>query len=284
MERTDQPTLSEDDIYSVGIDEAAPQESPVDNQPAEAAPTEQPVEQSVEQPTQPAQPAQQEQQTPPVFKLDAESIKQIKEQLAPPAPQQQPQQQPQLSPEEFDRLTNRFKVSADLLRKIGFEEPTEDMVKGFQEIVDNSARHGFTMAATVLRGQVEAIKQELLNQVQPLQAYYQAQQAKQVEETFYSQNADLANHKEIVRVVAQAALKALPQDVDHVTAMKFVAEETRKILKSSGISVNTAPASGAANPSAPVNNGVPKMNTVHTGGRSQTPSNNSYNPDADIYN
>jgi hypothetical protein len=196
---------------------------------------------------------------------------------------QQPAQQPQrqLSPQEINKLLNKFEVNADVLRGLGFSEATPEQIAGFQAFADNIVRNSTTVANLAIQAQLEKMQGTL----SPVMSYVQEAQTREMRNSFFSQHKDLEKYEVIVKSVADTIN---PRNSDGsekalAVAMKEVADATRKILKESGITLDAA--GQEANRSAAPSTAVPKIQQLAGAGRSssggQAGKNN--NPDADIY-
>lgn len=215
--------------------------------------------------------------------LTAERIQEIAEAVArgmqPVAPQQP---QKQLTPQEVNKLLNKFEVNPDILRSLGFTEATPEQVTGFQQFVDRIVQNSTTVANLAIQAHLEKIQ----SQFNPVLSYVQQAQQNEMKKTFFSKHAELEKYEPIVRSVADTISDKHPngklKTLDE--AMNEVAAATKKILADSGINLSNN-AGGEANHSAAPGNAVPAMKQLAGAGRSSSGggAGKNNNPDADIY-
>src|SRR5690606_15832292 len=194
---------------------------------------------------------QQGQQQPPqpgVLTLDAKSLAALQ---AAQQGQGQGQGQKQLSPEEIKKILQPVEVTKETLMSLGFTEPTDAQVKGFQELMNAGSRH----AAALTRALIAQAEQRVTSTLTPIQEYYLQQQQRETENQFFETFPSLKNYKTVVQA---AANKVSAHDVNgNEKSVKQiyneVARETVQMLKGLGVKIGRS----SANPSTG-RNGVPQ--------------------------
>lgn len=201
------------------------------------------------------------------------------------ADKQGQQQQRQPSPEEVKKLLNPVTVTPEYLKALGFEEPTEGQVKGFQQFANDIARNAFSMAKLYVQQQADQFSGAL----QPLQQAYQAQQVEQAKQQFYTSYPGLQKYGTVVAQVA-AEIKAQGREGSAKDLFRAVAVETINRLRGMGLKDVSLKANhgagGQQGGQQQQRSAVPRPNLTATPGRSQNggqSGGSKNNPDADIY-
>ena len=250
-------------IEAEGTDEGALYDEPTGTQgDGQDEPPNEPTESEADEPKQP---------TVNLSPEALEALAKLREQ------QQQParEERREYSPEELKKIFKTVEVNEDLLRGLGFEEPSPDQVKGFQNFVKQIVTQAVTTSNILNQRKLTEFEQQLT----PMQEHYREVAMQKAAEEFYGAHADLKPYDKIVRSVASqvsptdASGKARSkQDV-----MKEIAETSRALLKESGINFTKKPATHSAG-SKPAQMAGPGRSVA-----SGTPTNVQNNPDAAIW-
>lgn len=232
---------------------------------------------------------------PNTVSLDPETIRMLREQMPAQTSPDQNQQQRQFSKEEIrQKLMERIQpvqVTPETLEQLGFVEPTEQQVKAFQTLLNQSNNQAVNTAKIMLEMQERKFQETL----SPMQQYHEQlrqqenqRQAQEAEKSFYSEFNALQQYKPVVQAVAQRISEVdangNPKTVKAI--FKEVADNTVLALKEMGIevqNVNQPATRSTAQRSQPVQSNVPNMASATRPGRSQVPNNSQANPDAAIY-
>lgn len=188
--------------------------------------------------------------------------------------------QPELTQEQTDKLLNRYLANEDALRAMGIAEPTSENVQAFQTIIDNVAKHSNTVAKVMLQAEMAKLQPQLA----AVQSTLGEVETEKIRNKFFDSYKELKPYEKIVKAVSQTIDEKKAASMTLEEGMKFVAKETRRILKDSGITLKKQSTNGAnANHSA--ERRVPAMAGLSGSGRSSTGGNkkDKNNPDADIY-
>lgn len=269
----DEGVVDPEDIYrdDGGLDDAPP--------PAGETPPDAPDE-SVVDPVEPVEPEAAKQST---VALDPASLQAIAQAMgrAPDAPASAASEA-QLTPQQLEEMFKPVRVTKQTLTALGFEEPTDEQVKGFQALSEQIAQHAIRTAHYLQQRQA----QELTKSFEPLQQLYVEQQAQKAKDTFFAKYPALKSYDRYVALAAQSLSQTTPtgQQKTDEQLMKEVADSTIELLKGANPDFSLS-----ANPSAPpVPKQVVKPAARMGGGRSPTAGTGSggdnFNPDADIYN
>ena len=200
--------------------------------------------------------------------------------------EQQPAQRQPMTPEERDRLLKRVHVTDEILQRMGFEDPSDEQIIAFQELLDGVATHGYTMA----EARMQMFQRQLNEQISPLQGAYQEYQRQQAEGMFYGKYPALKQFPIAVREAAKLVepTKADGKPKTSQEVMEEVAASAIEVVKQFNPEFDLSKATHSA-PSTAVKEqqgAVPTMAGTMQGGRSQggvSSGGSKNNPDADIY-
>ncbi len=219
--------------------------------------------------------------TPPApasttLKLDPETIKAIRGDKG-------EQGQKGMSPEEIQKLINPVVVSPDMLKGLGFENPTEDQVKGFQGFANAVVKNAVSLARVMIQQESKRFEEALT----PISTHMQEQQSRGVRETFFKTFPTLTKYEEIVNT---AAAKVSPTNADgsqktRDQIFKEVAATSISLLRSLGINPTGKPSQDANHGTGHGEDFRRQPNAFPGSGRSggQGNAGGKSNPDADIY-
>lgn len=135
-----------------------------------------------------------------------------------------------MSPEELEKAMNVFKVQKDnICALFGLDPEAVDdgRVQAFNGFVQNIVKQAVTMSGF----HVQAVQQQLLQQIAPALAIARAQQEEALKEEFFAENADLKDYEPLLREIKDRlesqGFKGTKED-----AFKTIATQARTILKS----------------------------------------------------
>lgn len=210
-------------------------------------------------------------------KLDSESISQITNALKPAAPAGGAKEMDQA---EVAKLLNPVVVSADTLKSLGFTEPTQEQVAGFQNFANATVKNAVSIARILIQNEAKKFEEYL----GPISTHIQTQQAEGAKQEFFSTFPSLKQYDGIVKAAALevSATKPDGSQKSRQEIFKEVAARAMRTLRSSNIQIGkTAP---NANHSAG-SGVVGKPNAFPGPGRSggSSPTGGKNNADADIY-
>lgn len=212
------------------------------------------------------------------LRIDEESlVKLAKAVQAGPAPQQSDQPAP-LSTEEIEKIFRPVRITKEKLRAMGYEDPTDEQVKGFQAILEETAQHSVAIAQVMVQRAESQVRRDLT----PLQQAYLDVQYRQSEETFYSKHPELRDYKQFVQIAARN-VQGEGKNVDQI--ISEVATLTKGMLTqvNPGLKFVANPGSPATKPAT----GTPKPAALGGSGRSPSPGvgkgAEKFNPDTNIY-
>lgn len=237
--------------------------------------------------TQEQQEEQTQPQGQPALQLAPEQFQELVNSIRPQAqaqPQQQQQERPQLTAEQIEQMFRPVRMTKDHLKAIGFEDATDEQVKGFQTILEATVQNAVATSRVI---QLQKM-QELEQQLEPVRQAYIRQEQRQLEDQFYGAYPGLKAYPQFVKVAAEQVkstdANGNPRGLDDV--MKEVSDQATALLKQ--VNPNIKLDGQSASPSAQQAKqpaGVPKPATPSQSGRSpqQSKTPNQNNPDADIY-
>lgn len=195
---------------------------------------------------------------PAVLKIDPESLKQLRDSVAPAGKQEAGEQ---LTPQQLRALLNPVEVTEDTLKSLGFEAPTPEQVKGFQQFSNAIVKNAYSLTKVMLQKKEE----ELMGLIQPLLGGYQQAQQSQQKQAFFTKYPSLTKYERLVKAAAQevSATNAdgSPKSQDQI--FKEVAAATVATMRDLGISFKPN-----ANPGAGGRSLVPPPNKQSPSGRS----------------
>jgi len=195
---------------------------------------------------------------PAVLKIDPESLKQLRDSVTPAGKQEAGEQ---LTPQQLRALLNPVEVTEDTLKSLGFEAPTPEQVKGFQQFSNAIVKNAYSLTKVMLQKKEE----ELMGLIQPLLGGYQQAQQSQQKQAFFTKYPSLTKYERLVKAAAQdvSATNAdgSPKSQDQI--FKEVAAATVATMRDLGISFKPN-----ANPGAGGRSLVPPPNKQSPSGRS----------------
>lgn len=195
---------------------------------------------------------------PPVLKIDPESLKQLRDSVAPAGKQEGGEQ---LTPQQLRALLNPVEVTEDMLKSLGFEAPTPEQVKGFQQFSNAIVKNAYSLTKIMLQKKEE----ELMGLIQPLLGGYQQAQQSQAKQAFFTKYPSLTKYERLVKAAAQDVsatnVDGSPKSQDQI--FKEVAAATVATMRDLGISFKPN-----ANPGADGRSAVPPPNKQSPSGRS----------------
>lgn len=215
---------------------------------------------------------------PQVMKLDAETIAALRGQAAAAAPATQTS--PKLSPQQLKEMLNPVEVSPATLQAMGFENPSNEQVAGFQNFANAVTKN----AVSIARVMIQQARKEVEGIVAPLSQQHQQSQQDALKNSFYGSNKDLSKYEKIVAIAAKetSQFNLDGSEKSPEALMKEVADKARATLKEYGINL-----SAPANLGTAAGEQVPKPNRLSSVGRSGGDTNGQRgkpnNADADIY-
>lgn len=213
------------------------------------------------------------------LKLDKESVDQLASALRP--KETTSGGATTMSQEEITKALNPVVVTPDTLKSLGFTEPNDEQVKGFQTFANSIVKNAASIARILI--QQEAAKFEQI--LTPITGHIQSQQAEGAKTEFYTSFPSLKNYENIVKVAA-AEVQATRPDGSQKTRQeiyKEVAARTFKTLRSLNVQIGKPAANANHNAGSEKVVGAP--NKFPGPGRSggSGPTGGKANPDADIY-
>ena len=196
---------------------------------------------------------------PAVLKLDPESLKQLRDSVQPAGKQEGGGEQ--LTPQQLRAMLNPVEVTEDMLKSLGFEAPTPEQVKGFQQFSNAIVKNAYSLTKVMLQKKEE----ELMGLITPLLGGYQQAQQTQAKQAFFTKYPSLSKYERLVKAAAQDVQASnpdgSPKSQDQI--FKEVAAATVATMRDLGISFKPN-----ANPGAGGRSAVPPPNKQSPSGRS----------------
>lgn len=157
--------------------------------------------------------------------LSPEVIQALAKATAGAVQQAQPQQQQQqLSPEEYARIMNVFTPTQDHMKALGL---SEEALPHFNTIVQGIQKQAQTMAAL----QVEALRRQVLQQLEPLRAAHTRQVEQELKKDFLTAYPEFTGFDPVLQLaytqLQQEGYKADSKEA----AFKTMAERARGLVK-----------------------------------------------------
>ncbi len=126
--------------------------------------------------------------------LSPEAIAQLAAATAGAVQQAVPQQQQKISPEEYSRIMNVYTPTAEVAKSLGL---TEEAVPALAQMLQSVQRQAQTMAAL----QVEGLRRQFTNQLNPLQVAAQAQNEQALKGEFLKANPEFTGFEPVLDMV-----------------------------------------------------------------------------------
>jgi hypothetical protein len=159
-------------------------------------------------------------------------------------PEAKPQPERQYTQAEIEQLLNVWKPDASFLKKLGFQEPTEEQLAAVHELRDALVRQANTMS----EARFQQIMAEKLGDLDDLRSYVTEQRAQATTQAFYKAHPELEKYEEVVEAVSakleSSGFKANTRD----KVFDEIARSTTAVLSRMGVKLEDRKASktGAA--------------------------------------
>lgn len=191
------------------------------------------------------------------------------------------QTETKLSPDEIKKLLNTYEVSEEVLRELGFNEPSAPQIKAFQNFVNGIVKNATSVTNVIFQNELQKLRGELT----PIRAHVEETRMSQARNMFFSRNKHLKKYEPIVKSVALGfnAKRADGSEMTVDEVSKGIARETERLLGEAGIKVSRK-GDGANHGADHGAGGVPRMASLAGSGRSSTRGNTGKkSDDADMY-
>ena len=133
--------------------------------------------------------------------------------------------------EELSRQLGIVHVTPEIYKQAFGVDGTPEQIKGLNDYGQAIAKQAVTIASVLFKREL----QEFKDSMSPYTAVVQQQEAGRIKTEFFKKHADLGGYEELVTQQYQLA-KASGRKFDSIEAAgTFVAEQTRSVLKSLGI-------------------------------------------------
>ena len=166
----------------------------------------------------------------------------------------QQQQQPQLSPEQIREMLAVYEVTPEQLQTLGYDaESAKTAAQFYNQLVQGTAKHAVALAAL----QMAQLRQELLQQLEPLRQFYMEAQEQRLREEFFQKYPDMKPYEPVLEVAYERRLKGQRFNSKE-EAFKALYAEAKELL-------SRLPGAGQPN----------KPSTVSTGGQTVPQSSQS---------
>lgn len=165
-----------------------------------------------------------------------------------------PAQEKQYTPEELNQMFNVFQPDEALLTEMGLMPEAAPAVAKLRDALMKQAN-------TYAEARLAMVEKQLEAKYGPLLQHIQQQEAAKREEAFYTENSDLADHKETVALVLAHLRQQNIQPKSPEEGAKLLADTTRVYLKKLGVVLPTGDGGSLVQPK-PI-----KMATLSGGGQ-----------------
>lgn len=205
-----------------------------------------------------------------MFQLDQATLQQLVSQVGQ-APAGQQQQQPQPTEEELNQLLNIFKVDAAALQAMGIENPTEQQVAFYNNVVQGTAKQAVTLASYGFAHELNQLKA----QYAPIVDFFRQQQMEAMKDRFFQKFPGLTGMEPLLIKIRDHIIASGRKFKDETEAFQAVHDEAIATAKQLGLDVSkftaqpaagAAPAGGAQTSAQPTPSTMPTLSRGGQGG------------------